>query len=40
VPVEVSLPELAPIALELDGAFFAGVPSAFAQTHLFNGGCP
>jgi hypothetical protein len=33
-------PELASIALEVNTAFFSGIPSAFAQTHLFNGACP
>jgi|WetSurMetagenome_2_1015567.scaffolds.fasta_scaffold30269_3 hypothetical protein len=35
-----SVAELAPIALELNGAFFQSVPSTFAQTHLFRGACP
>jgi hypothetical protein len=33
-------PELASIALELNTAFFIGIPSTLAQTHLFNGACP
>jgi hypothetical protein len=32
--------EVAPIALELNGSFFTGVLSVFAQTHLVNGACP
>jgi hypothetical protein len=35
-----SLVELNALTASLNGAFFAGAPSTFAQAHLYTGSCP